>query len=307
MSAHLTISGIEAVMPAHAVERVAGLPFPLKASGKVRDLYDLGDAWLMVASDRLSAFDVVLPTGIPGKGIILTQMSLYWFHQTATLVANHLLPDHPAELRRRLAGYEQWIPRSMVVRKLRPLPVEAVARGYLTGSGWKSYVQTGALFGQSVPPGLQDGAKLPFPYFTPTTKEAVGSHDQPLTVEQGTALLGAARFGEVRDISLQLYALGSAAARKAGLILADTKFEFGQDANGELVLIDELLTPDSSRYWAMDGYTPGRSQASFDKQFVRDYLETLEWDKTAPGPALPTDVIDRTRELYLAAAAHFLG
>ena len=297
---------LEAALPDTALRQIEGLPFKRIASGKVREIFDAGEALLIVASDRLSAFDVILPDGIPGKGIILTQVSLHWFEETSGLIQNHLVPDHGEALARLLVGHEHLIPRSMLVRKLRPLPVEAVVRQYLAGSGWKDYLATGTLFGLPVPAGLRESEALPVPMFTPTTKAEAGQHDLPVTPEEGMELLGKERFEEVRDISLKLFALGVDFARQAGLILADTKFEFGTDEAGELFLIDEILTPDSSRYWPADAYEPGRSQTAFDKQFVRDYLETLDWDKTAPGPELPEQVITQTRARYLEAARKIL-
>jgi phosphoribosylaminoimidazole-succinocarboxamide synthase len=297
---------LAAALAQRALREIGDLPLARLGSGKVREIYAAGEHLLIVATDRLSAFDVVLPDGIPGKGIILTQMSLFWFEETAGLVPNHLVPDHPAELAKVLRGHEELIPRSMLVRRLQPLPIEAVVRQYLAGSGWKDYLRTGSLFGLPVPPGLRESEPLPAPLFTPTTKAAAGSHDLPVSHEEGARLLGEERFDEVRDISLRLFALGAAAARRAGLILADTKFEFGTDGDGRLILIDEILTPDSSRYWPAAAFEPGRPQEAFDKQFVRDYLETLDWDKTAPGPAIPEAVIRQTRDRYLEAANKIL-
>jgi len=297
---------LEQALPKAALREIDGLPFKKLGSGKVREIYDTGEHLLIIASDRLSAFDVVLPDGIPGKGIILTQVSLFWFEETQDLIQNHLVPNHRQALAELLKGHEELIPRSMLVRKLKPLPMEAVVRAYLSGSGWKNYLKTGSLFGLQVPAGLQDSSALPMPMFTPTTKAEAGEHDMPLTHEEGAELLGAARFNEVMDISLKLFALGVVSARKAGLILADTKFEFGTDENGDLFLIDEILTPDSSRYWPIDAYAPGRPQTAFDKQYVRDYLETLDWDKTYPGPALPAEVISQTQARYLEAARKIL-
>jgi phosphoribosylaminoimidazole-succinocarboxamide synthase len=297
---------ITASLPPAALTRIEGLPWPKIGSGKVRELYDAGDALLIVATDRLSAFDVILPDGIPGKGILLTQLSLWWFARTAGLTPNHLLPNHDAEVARRLKDFPQLHGRSMLVRKLRPLPVEAVVRGYLAGSGLKVYRQTGRLFDQVIPPGLGESDKLPQPVFTPTSKANAG-HDEPLTATQCAALLGAQRYVEVRDLSLKIFALGTVEAAKAGLILADTKFEFGTDSDGKLYLIDEVLTPDSSRYWPADAYKPGHTQMAFDKQYVRDHLETLSWNKTPPGPHLPKEVILQTQRRYLEAVERLLG
>lgn len=293
-------------LPLAPLTHVEGLPYPRVGRGKVRDLFDTGEHLLIIASDRLSAFDVVLPDGIPGKGIILTQISLFWFAETEALIPNHLVPDHAQALAQVLKGHEDLIPRSMLVRKLKPLPVEAVARGYLSGSAWKSYVRTGTVFGQPLPAGLLESDKLPIPLFTPTTKAQQG-HDEPLSPEQAEALLGE-MYEPVRDLTLQLYGLGVVAARRANLLLADTKFEFGTDAEGTLHLIDEVLTPDSSRYWPADLYQPGKAQPAYDKQFVRDYLDGLSWDKLPPGPRLPESVIEGTRQRYLAALEKlFLG
>jgi phosphoribosylaminoimidazole-succinocarboxamide synthase len=301
-----TTSQIKAALPATALTTVDGLPWPKIGSGKVRELFDAGDCLLMVATDRLSAFDVILPDGIPGKGILLTQLSLWWFERTAQLTPNHLLPNHDAEVARRLKDYPQLLGRSMLVRKLRPLPVEAVVRGYLAGSGLKTYRETGRLFDQVIPPGLKESDKLPQPIFTPTSKAHAG-HDEPLTATQCSGLLGAQRYVEVRELSLKLFALGTREAARCGLILADTKFEFGTDAEGKLYLIDEVLTPDSSRYWPASAYQPGRAQQAFDKQFVRDHLEALNWNKTAPGPRLPREIITQTQQRYLEAIEHLLG
>ncbi|MGC9451418.1 MAG: phosphoribosylaminoimidazolesuccinocarboxamide synthase [Oceanipulchritudo sp.] len=297
---------LEKALPGEALREIEGLPHPRVGSGKVREIFDTGDALLLVATDRLSAFDVVLPDGIPGKGMILTQMSLYWFEETGKLIRNHLVADHGEALAEKLKGHEELIPRSMLVRRLKPVPLEAVVRQYLAGSGWKDYLRSGTLFGLPVPSGLRESDALPAPLFTPTTKAAAGEHDLPVSHEQGAEAVGEERFEEIRDISLKLFGLGTAYARRAGLILADTKFEFGTDENGDLFLIDEVLTPDSSRYWPMDKYKPGHPQTAFDKQYVRDFLETLDWDKTAPGPRLPAEVIRQTRERYLEAARKLL-
>lgn len=301
MAKLMTLPEIRACIPAEPLVKVGALPYPHKVSGKVREIFELPDAYLMIATDRLSAFDVILPTGIAGKGILLTQISLHWFAESEGLVQNHLVDNHHEALRQVLKGNEELIPRSMLVRKMRPVPIEAVVRAYLSGSGWKSYLRTGTLFGQPLPAGLLDSSKLPTPMFTPTTKAAVGDHDEPMSIEDGVRLLGEGRFEEIRDVSMKLFALGSATARASGLILADTKFEFGIDLDDQLCLIDEVLTPDSSRYWPLDDYEPGRAQTSYDKQFVRDYLETLEWDKTHPGPELPKEVTERSFERYWQA------
>lgn len=306
MSLYMDAKSLEAALPEEALREIESLPFARTGSGKVREIFDTGDAFLIIATDRLSAFDVVLPDGIPGKGIILTQMSLYWFEETSALIQNHLVPDHKEALKTVLKGHEALIPRSMLVRKLKPLPIEAVVRQYLAGSGWKDYLRTGSLFGIPAPGGLRESEALPAPVFTPTTKAAAGSHDLPISHDEGCELVGEALFEEVQDISLKIFALGVAAARKTGLILADTKFEFGTDADGQLFLIDEILTPDSSRYWPASEYQPGRPQKAYDKQFVRDYLETLDWDKTAPGPDLPSEIIRQSQARYLEAAHKLL-
>jgi len=273
----------------------------------VREIFDLGDALLLVATDRLSAFDVILPDGIPGKGIVLTQISLWWFAQTSEIIANHLLPDQTGELVRRGVTDRDLQLRSMVVRKLQPLPIECVARGYLIGSGWSSYQKTGAVCGIALPAGLRQAERLPEPIFTPTTKAPKGQHDLPIDDAQGAAAIGAALYAHVKRTSLELYRFGHERARQAGMVLADTKFEFGTDAAGQLFLIDEVLTPDSSRYWPADAYAPGQSPPSYDKQFVRDHLLALAWDQRPPAPRLPAEVIARTQEKYLAALRNLLG
>ena len=307
MNESLNFAEIEAALPQNAVTGVEGLSFPHVASGKVREIFDLGDALLLVATDRLSAFDVVLPDGIPGKGAILTQMSNWWFAQTATLIQNHLLPDQPGEFVRRGILDRDLQLRSMIVRKLKPLSIECVARGYLIGSGWNSYQRTGEVCGITLPAGLRQADKLPAPIFTPTTKAPKGQHDEPIDDAQGAAAIGATLYERVKATSLALYQLGHDRARKAGMILADTKFEFGTDAAGALYLIDEVLTPDSSRYWPADEYRPDCSPPSYDKQFVRDYLLTLDWDQRPPGPRVPADIIARTRDKYLQALRNLIG
>jgi len=302
----LTLPQIKAALPRQALTSVEGLPFPKIGSGKVRELFDAGDALLIVASDRLSAFDVILPDGIPGKGILLTQLSLWWFGRTEPLTPNHLWPDHDAEIARRLRDWPHLQARSMLVRKLKPLPIEAVVRGYLAGSGWKEYRQNGHVIDHVLPKGLVESAALSHPLFTPTSKAKAG-HDEPLTAIQATSVLGAQRYVEVRDLSVRLYQLGAREAARAGIILADTKFEFGTDDSGKLFLIDEVFTPDSSRFWPADEYRSGRPQRAFDKQYVRDYLETLPWAKTAPGPRLPAEIIQQTQARYLEAVARLLG
>ena len=278
-------------------------------AGKVRDLYDLGAGrLLLVASDRLSAFDVVLPTPIPDKGRLLTGLSRFWFAATADLVANHLLGADPATLPPSLAPSAAALRgRMMVCRRLEILPVECVVRGYLAGSGWKDYRATGRVSGIALPPGLREGDRLPEPVFTPSTKAAAG-HDEPIDFDAVVALVGGPRAEAVRAVALRLYTRGAEVCARAGILLADTKFELGLDpATGELLLADEVLTPDSSRFWEAAGWEPGRPQASFDKQFVRDWLEGQAWDKTPPGPALPADVVEGTRARYVAAFERITG
>jgi len=303
----MTFAEIAAAIPRTAVTQIDHLPFPKLGSGKVREIFDLGDALLITATDRLSAFDVVLPDGIPGKGIVLTQMSLWWFAQTQAIVANHLLPDQPALLVKNPHLSHDLQLRSMVVRKLQPLPIECVVRGYLIGSGWSSYQKTGEVCGIKLPAGLRQAEKLPEPIFTPTTKAPKGRHDEPINDAQGAALVGPKLYDQAKAASLALYHFGHDRAARAGMILADTKFEFGTDAAGRLFLIDEILTPDSSRYWPTESYGVNQSPPSFDKQFVRDYLLGLKWDQKPPAPRLPADVVARTQEKYLAALRNLLG
>lgn len=303
----MTFSAISSALPQTAVTTIDGLPFPLLASGKVREIFDLGDALLLTATDRLSAFDVILPDGIPGKGAILTQMSNWWFVQTSGLIQNHLLPDQAGEFARRGITDRDIQLRSMIVRKLQPLAIECIARGYLIGSGWSSYQKTGEVCGIRLPAGLRQADRLPEPIFTPTTKAPKGQHDEPINDAQAAAIVGATLYEKVKATSLALYRLGHDRAKQAGMILADTKFEFGTDDAGNLFLIDEVLTPDSSRYWPAAEYRPDCSPPSYDKQFVRDHLLALKWDQKPPAPHLPADVIARTREKYLAALRNLLG
>ena len=274
----------------------------LLGRGKVRDLYAIDEHHLlMVASDRLSAFDVVLPQPIPGKGEVLTRVSRFWFARTAHRVPNHLADIPLAEVVTDPAEREQIGDRAMVVRRLQPLPVEAIVRGYLIGSGWKDYQATGAICGIALPPGLRLAERLPEPIYTPSTKAELGTHDENVDFAHTERLLGPALAAQVRDISLAIYRDCAAYALERGIIIADTKLEFGIDAAGTLHLIDEVLTPDSSRFWPVDQYRPGTNPPSFDKQFVRDYLETLDWDKTPPGPSLPLEIIERTAAKYREA------
>jgi len=303
----MTYAEIVAELPAQAVTQIDGLPFPRIASGKVREIFDLGDALLIVATDRLSAFDVILEDGIPGKGIMLQQISNHWFAQTGHIMANHLLPDQAGLMANRYKLSRDMQLRSMVVKKLRPLPIECVARGYLAGSGWSSYQKHGDVCGIRLPEGLRQSQRLAEPLFTPTTKAPKGMHDEPITDWQGEAAIGITRYRIVKEASIDLYKFGHEKAAAAGMILADTKFEFGTDSDGELYLIDELLTPDSSRFWPKDQYALDQSPPSFDKQFVRDYLLGLKWNQKAPSPPLPAEVIRGTQERYLAAVKNLLG
>lgn len=276
---------------------------PVIARGKVRDIYAVDEQhMLIVTTDRLSAFDVILPSPIPGKGIILTQVANFWFQQLQDVIPNHFsdltLDDLPisAEEKAMLQG------RSMLVKRLKPLPVEAIVRGYLIGSGWKDYQQTGAVCGIDLPAGLQMADRLPEAIFTPSTKAEVGDHDINISFAEMEQQIGKELATQVRDVSLALYQRAADYARQRGIIIADTKFEFGLDDDDNLVLIDEILTPDSSRFWPADQYKPGISPPSFDKQFVRDYLETLDWDKTAPGPELPVEIATKTAAKYQEVA-----
>jgi len=275
---------------------------PLRHKGKVRDIYDIDDRhMLIVTTDRISAFDVVMPTAIPGKGMILNQVTRFWMEKLAHIIPNHLssmpleqaLPD--ADERAEVENH------ATIVKKLKALPLEAIVRGYLIGSGWKDYQQTGSVCGIELPQGLKIADRLPNVIYTPSTKANVGSHDENIDFTESEALLGADIAAQVREASLRLYSEAAEYARERGIIIADTKFEFGLDDEGTLTLIDEVLTPDSSRFWPVDQYQPGTSPVSFDKQFVRDYLETLDWDKTAPGPDLPADIAEKTAEKYRQA------
>jgi phosphoribosylaminoimidazole-succinocarboxamide synthase len=290
---------------------IAGVHLPLVRRGKVRDVFAADDDHLLiVASDRISAFDHVLGSGIPDKGRILTQLSAFWFATLAPLTAHHLVStdvgDFPAAAQ---AAAADLAGRSMLVRRTRPLPVECVARGYLEGSGWKDYQATGAICGHQLPAGLRQCDRLPEPIFTPATKAESG-HDENISEAEAARLLGDDVFAQVKALTLALYRAGSEHAAAQGILVADTKFEFGLvagDEDAQVLLIDEVLTPDSSRFWPADQYTPGRPQPSFDKQFVREYLERIQWDKQPPVPALPDDVVARTREKYLDAFARLTG
>ncbi len=279
--------------------------------GKVRDIYDFGDRLLIVATDRISAFDYVLGSGVPDKGKVLTQISVFWFHRTTSIVANHLVSTDPAAFPpEAIRAASMLCGRSMLVQKTEPLPIECVARGYLSGSGWKDYAATGEVCGIALPKGLKESDRLPQPIFTPATKEQSG-HDINISEAHAAEMIGQPLLDRVRELTLRLYAEGSAYAESCGILVADTKFEFGLlPAEGEhagrapedrVILIDEALTPDSSRFWPRDAYKPGGAQPSFDKQFVRDYLERIRWNKRPPVPSLPADVVEKTREKYLEA------
>lgn len=269
--------------------------------GKVRDIYDLGDALLMVATDRISAFDVIMPDPIPGKGKVLTQISLFWFEVMKPLVENHLISGNADEYPSVCKPYTDILrDRSMLVKKTEPLPIECVVRGYISGSGWKSYQESGSVCGIELPGGLKESDKLPEPLFTPSTKEEVGLHDINIDFEEAARRVGRPLAEKVKSLSLELYIKGTELADKQGIIIADTKFEFGR-VGDDVILIDEVLTPDSSRFWPKALYSPGGSQKSFDKQYVRDYLLSIDWNKEPPGPSLPEEVISNSHEKYLEA------
>ncbi len=280
-------------------------------SGKVREVFDLGDAFLLVATDRISAFDVIMPNGIPRKGEVLTQISHFWFEKFSSLVPNHLLRRAnepfrvPALAGLPAAQLTDLLRRSMIVKKAKPLAIECIVRGYLSGSGWKEYQKSQTVCGLKLPAGLTESAELPEPIFTPSTKAEAG-HDENISFETACKITGAELATQARDLSLKIYRAGRDYARQRGIIIADTKFEFGLH-DGKLILIDEVLTPDSSRFWPADQYAPGKGQPSFDKQFVRDYLETLDWNKTPPGPKLPDDVVAKTSAKYLEAYERLTG
>ena len=285
------------------------LPLPLVARGKVRDVHEVDDDHLLlVATDRLSAYDVVLPTAVPDKGAVLTGLSVWWFEQLADLLPNHLVSARVRDLPEVLQPHADALRgRSMLCRRLDMVPVECVARGYLTGSGLADYRATGAVVGQPLPHGLEDGSRLPEPLFTPATKAAVGDHDENVPFEAVEQAVGAELAAELRRLTLEVYARGAAVAEARGLLLADTKLELGHDRAGVLTLGDEVLTPDSSRYWPADSWAPGRAQPSFDKQYVRDWLDASGWDRTAPGPELPEEVVERTRTKYVEAYERLTG
>ena len=275
--------------------------------GKVRDVYDLGEYLLMVVSDRISAFDVVMPDPIPDKGVILTQISLFWFDVVKPLIQNHVVArdvdQYPDSCRLYADALQN---RSMLVKKAQPLPIECIVRGYISGSGWKEYTETGSICGIQLPEGLKESQKLPEPIFTPSTKAEHGEHDINIDFEQAARLVGKTRTEKIRQLSVAIYKKGAELADQKGIIIADTKFEFGL-VDDDVILIDEILTPDSSRFWPKETYSPGGSQKSYDKQYLRDYLNSLDWDKKAPGPSLPQNVISNTRQKYIDALTQLTG
>jgi phosphoribosylaminoimidazole-succinocarboxamide synthase len=283
------------------------LPLPVFIRGKVRDVYDLGDKLLMVASDRISAFDYVLQTPVPDKGKVLTQISAWWFSQLEDIAPHHLISADAAQFPAELVPYrDQLEGRTMLVKKTDKVMIECVVRGYLAGSGWKEYQKTQSVCGVKLPAGLQESDRLPQPIFTPATKEEGGKHDENISFERMAEIVGLPLATKLRDISFAIYNKAAKVSEERGLILCDTKFEFGQ-LNGEVILIDEVLTPDSSRYWEKSKYQPGKGQDSIDKQYVRDYLESIKWNKQPPAPALPADVIAKTREKYIEAFERLTG
>lgn len=280
---------------------------PVFKRGKVRDVYDLDDRLLMVATDRISAFDVIMQDPVPGKGSILTRISLFWFDIISSIIDNHVIASDVDQYPQICRQYRDELEgRSMLVKKTRPLPVECVVRGYISGSGWKSYQKTGEVCSIRLPDGLRESDRLPEPIFTPSTKAELGEHDINISYDHMVDLIGTERAQQVRELSLAIYQKGAEIAEKSGIIIADTKFEFGEDENG-LILIDEVLTPDSSRFWPKATYQPGGPQASFDKQYLRDYLNSVDWDKTPPPPCLPAEVIEKTRSKYQEALQALVG
>ena len=279
---------------------------PMISRGKVRDIFDLGDALLFVATDRLSAFDVVLPTGIRDKGRVLTQISLFWFDLMSQWLPNHLITADVTTRKELLPYAEDLQGRSMIVKKAKVLPIECSVRGYIVGSGWKDYQKTGSVSGIALRPGYRQADKLDTPLFTPSTKAEIGDHDEAISFDGVAERIGKDKAEILRDLSLKIYTTARDYALTKGIIVADTKFEFGE-VDGQIILVDEVLTPDSSRFWPEDQYQPGTSPVSLDKQFVRDYLETLDWDKTAPGPELPAEVAEKTRDKYLEAYRQLTG
>ena len=295
-------------MPAHIVLKTELSSLKLLKRGKVRDIYDLDKALLIISTDRVSAFDVILPNGIPGKGRILTAMSVYWFRIMEDIVPNHLIASEINDFPAHIKQYHSVIEgRSMLVKKAKPLPVECIVRGYLSGSGWKEYMEKGSVCGISLPQGLLEGSELPEPIFTPSTKAETG-HDENITFEEMKKIIGAQLAEEVKLKSISIYKKANDLARKKGIIIADTKFEFGLDENNRLLLIDEILTPDSSRFWPAADYKPGQMKdISLDKQFIRDYLISINWDKKPPAPVLPEDVVVKTTERYKEALKRLIN
>ena len=294
-------------MPSHVISTTEFKTLTLKGRGKVRDIYDLGDQLLIVVSDRISAFDVVMPNPIPDKGRILTQLSKFWFHLTKEIVPNHVISTEVKDFPKECQAYQEILrDRSMLVVKADVLPIECVVRGYLSGSGWEEYEKTGEICGVLLPKGLLESSKLEKPIFTPATKAEMGLHDENITFEKMETIVGKDLAQRLRSISLEVYSKARDYAEGKGILIADTKMEFGMK-DGILILIDELLTPDSSRFWPKDDYRPGRPQKSFDKQFLRDYLLSIRWNKTPPAPQLPVEIIQKTREKYLEAYERLLG
>ena len=279
----------------------------LMARGKVRDIYDLGETLLLVTSDRISAFDVIMNEPIPDKGFVLTEISSFWFHQMEDIVSNHIISTNVDEFPAACRPHADLLRgRSMLVKKARPLPVECIVRGYVSGSGWKEYQSSGSICGISLPPGLKESDRLPEPIFTPSTKAELGTHDENISFERMAELCGHELAEQARDYTLKIYGRARELADQKGIIIADTKFEFGV-FEGELIIIDECMTPDSSRFWLKDDYRPGGPQPSFDKQFLRDYLEGLDWNKAAPAPALPAEIIAKTAQMYREALSRITG
>jgi len=279
----------------------------LAARGKVRDIYDLGETLLIVTTDRISAFDVIMNEGIPNKGYVLTQISAYWFREMEGIIKNHIISTDVADFPKQCQPYAEILAgRSMLVKKAAPLPAECIVRGYLSGSGWKDYQQTGSICGIKLPEGLKESDRLPEPIFTPSTKAELGTHDENISFETMVSLCGAQTATKVRDVTLAIYEKARDIADQKGIIIADTKFEYGI-YEGELIIIDECMTPDSSRFWPKKSYQPGGPQPSFDKQFLRDYLETLDWGKTAPAPPLPAEIVTKTAEKYMEALVKLTG
>jgi len=294
-------------MTTHVVSRTEFKNLTLKGRGKVRDIYDLGDRLLIVATDRISAFDVVMPNPIPDKGRILTQLSIFWFNLTKEIVSNHIISKEVKDFPKQCQSYQEILrDRSMLVVKADVIPIECVVRGYLSGSGWEEYRKTGEVCGIPLPEGLLESSKLEEPIFTPATKEEVGLHDENITLEKAEKIVGKELAQSLRTVSIAIYKKAREVAEKKGIMIADTKMEFGMK-DGKLILIDELLTPDSSRFWPKDDYRPGGSQKSFDKQFLRDYLLSIKWDKRPPAPQLPEEIVRKTREKYLEAYERLVG